>query len=364
MSWHRADNDLLSAGVLGLLSVLPGTLGAAALGYLSALRSWCSDKRTTEIPEAVLVGLGRLLRLGVASLRQVVSALAAHGYLEQASDGGARLLDEAVVRPPAPARPETGKAARQRRYKEKAKGRRQASPEASPGDGGEASPEEMGRRLPGVSQGDGGASPEASPLASPSPPIPPHPRTSTGTGTGTREEGAPAAAPVSHFSTTNEPHPSATRPKAKPKKPSPKRTLPARAQLAAAYAAGVSAVTGAPCSPPSERWALDDLEAMLATHAPGVVGAEALGWLTSAAQDFATAKAEDRWTLDKGFPPKMARSWLDGGNRPPPSAMPPVSPPPPPGVISPHPGRRVRPAWLDEPDEFSTSNLFAEGAAQ
>lgn len=96
----------------------------------------------------------------------------------------------------------------------------------------------------------------------------------------------------------------------------------------------------------------------MGTHAPGVVGAEALGWVTSAAKDFAQAKAEDRWTVDRGFPPKMAKAWLDGGNRPPP--RPPMPPPP---RISPHPGRKVRPAWMDEPDD--NTNLFtSEPAAQ
>lgn len=365
MSWHKADNDLLSEGTVHLLAGLPGLPGLAALGLLGALRSRCSIRRSTDIPLAEVEMVGRLAKVSGPQMARLLRALIEAGYLEGVDGAGYRLLEESVVRPSAPSRSETGKAARMRRYRANKKASPDASTvdappstQASTGRLRETSTEETGRRLQGVSLGDGGASTGASTVDTPapslSPPDPPPAPAPTPAQAQAQAHagGAPAAAPVSHFSTTNEassePPPSATRPKAKAKKPSPKRTLPARAQLAAAYAAGVSAVTGSPCSPPTERWALDDLEALLSTHAPGLVGAEALGWLTQAAKDFADAKAEDRFTADKGFPPKMARSWLDGGNRPAPRDHGPRPPPPGPKV---RPGPGPSHNWLadDEP---------------
>ena len=347
MSWHRTDNDLLSEETLRLLTSLPSPLGAAALGYLTAVRSWCSAHRKLTLGPEVTLGLGRLLGLSPRTTLRLVEALVQAGYLDRSEQG--HDLREAAVVGPVAARtetPETGKAAPQRRYKERLRGR---LPGVSPETGGETG---------GVSQGDGGASPEASPGVSPppGPPTPAHARVQAQAPAGGEPPeppgGAPAAAPPPSDGGK------------KPKKPAKTRTLPPRAALAAAYAAGVSRVTGAPCSPPTERWALDDLEAMLSAHAPGLVGAEALGWLTRTAQGFASDKLEDRWTVDKGFPPKMARSWLDGGNRPPPDHGP--RPPPPGPKVRPGPGPTHN--WLlDEPPpepegdsvEELTRDLFA-----
>lgn len=94
--------------------------------------------------------------------------------------------------------------------------------------------------------------------------------------------------------------------------------------------------THAPCSAPTERWELDALEALATTHAAGRLGAELLGWLTDLGRDFASAKAGDGFLASKGFAPKLALGWLNGGaeGRPTPQA-----PPPPRPRISPHPLR-------------------------
>lgn len=356
-SWHRTDNDLLSVANCRLLAQLPGTLGAAALGYLTALRSWCSAHRSLELLPEVSLALGRLLNLTAPKVWKILAALVDVGYLDR-SETGHELRDAAVVGPVAPAAaPPTSGASRQRRYKERLRAR---GGDAKPvtGDAAVTSPV-TGERHPGDGGSVTGASPGVSPP--PGPPTPAHARVQAqapGQAGGEPPgppEGAPSAALPPSGGESKPKAQRAAKPKAKPS-----RALPARKDLAAAYAAGISAVTGAPCSPPTERWALDDLEAMLATHAPGLVGAEALGWLTRAAKGFAGDKREDRWTVDKGFPPKMARSWLDGGNKP---AIDHGPPPPPPGPkVRPGPGPATN--WLagEAGDLFACPDLSPEAA--
>lgn len=153
--------------------------------------------------------------------------------------------------------------------------------------------------------------------------------------------------------------PAAAAPKAKPRKP---RALPARSALAAAYAAGVSAATGAPCSPPSARWDLTALEAMAQVHAAGRVGAELLGWLTEQGRDFAIAKAGDRFLAGKGYTPEACRGWLDGGavDRP----APPKAPGPPPASSGPHPRREGQPTAPPVAATPQTPRSFAAYAGQ
>lgn len=333
-SWHRANNDALGPETAYLTARLPAPLGLAALGLLHLIRCWCSERRTTSLTPETVAQLGRVGGVGVRTAQRLVGALVNAGCLTL-SEEGYDLRDAAVVAPQAQPQPETGATARQRRWRagqQQKKASTGPSTEASTVDGsvdGGASTAETG----GVTGVDGGASTEASTSGHVHVPAQAHVHA------GGEPPEPPAAAP---------PAPKKTRTKAP-------RSLPPRKTLAEAYAAGISQATGRPCSPPSERWALDDLEAMATTHAAGRLGAELLGWLTRTASAFAADKREDRWTVDKGFPTKLARAWLDGGNAPPPDHGPPPPRSGPKVRATPPPERN----WLadDEPLPPPTGDL-------
>ena len=386
--WFRKGCDWHRSVQVDRLRAKLGRHAPLALVVFDSICAWCAEANTSAIEGETVAREVRTWTVNPALGRRLVSALVGVGLLME--DGEGYLIDASIVsRPDAQEERVQGRADRDRQYRQthaeeiKAKDRARKATRKSDS----TSRNDVGRDVESTTRKTGPVvevSDSTSRNETPSPPLdpPPPPHKHRHEHVHTHEGGSPAAAPappglVGEPSQSNTIAPSrpspppagATAPTeaqeaqeapitAKPKKAKPARSLPPRKALGEAYAAGISQVTGSPCSPPSERWELDALEAALGTHAPGVVGAEALGWVTSAAKDFAQAKAEDRWTVDRGFPPKMAKAWLDGGNRPPP--RPPMPPPP---RISPHPGRKVRPAWMDEPDD--NTNLFtSEPAAQ
>lgn len=119
-------------------------------------------------------------------------------------------------------------------------------------------------------------------------------------------------------------------------KPAPKAksTRPYRAELAAAYAAGVSQATGKPCSQTTKSWDLEALDAATLAHGAGQVGAELLGWVTSSAAAYVTACRDSGPDQGKGFSPERWKAWLDAGSPAVPASRPasrpqtPVQPPP------------------------------------
>lgn len=359
------------------LIALAGPWGFVALIFL---RAWGGQAISTFVPDKQVGPELAHAEVPASKRSATIEALIAVGYLAR-RECGYELLDfspsarqgetvEAVSdRASAPQRT-TSKSVRQQRWRDKKAGKASASAstEASTSPVSKASTERLPvdappstrRRAVDASTGDGGVdappSTEAStgdtPAPTLSPPDPP-PAPAPTPAQAQAHEGAPGGpaappgvgeenqqkSPPSQAPEAASPHAAAApKAKAKPKKP---RALPARSALAAAYAAGVSQATGAPCSPPSVRWALESLEAMAATHAAGRVGAELLGWLTEQGRDFATLKAGDRFIAGKGFTPEACRGWLDGGavDRP----APPKAPAPPPTSAGPHPRREGQP---------------------
>lgn len=314
MTWHRASSDLLDPGLLGLLESLPAPLGAAALGLLSALRSWCSSHRTTEIPVAVPGSLGRLLRLTSGQLERLLWALIEAGYLAGV-DGAGYQLQEAEVVTPQSSRPETGKAARMRRYRAGKKGVSEAStvdaPPSTRASTG-ASTRASTRETPPVSRASTGASPEASTVdAPPSQTLPPR----TSTSTGTKPPSPPVGPEGSEVGAEEIPAPRPSGP-------------PSQERYASAYAAGISRATGQPCPPPTDRIELQALGNAIrscALDGAGKIlrGPALVAWLTDSAQAYATARATES-RFERGFAPSKFLDWLRAGR---PAASAPVSRP-------------------------------------
>lgn len=310
-TWHRASSDLLDPGLLGLLGALPSPLGAAALGLLSALRSWCSSHRTTEIPPAVASSLGRLLRLAPGQLERLTAALVGAGYLEGIDGAGYQLREEAVVRPVDDTGPrsETGKAARMRRYRAGKKASpvdahpsTQASTQASTRASTETSTQASTGETGGVYRASTGTSPEASTVdAPPSHTLPPR----TSTNTSTKSPPSPPAGVEGQGADSEE------IPVSRPAGP------PSLARYAAAYALGVSRATGHPCPPPTSKPELEALGQMALTCALDGSGARLKGpalaaWLTETAEAYAKAKAGEA-QYERGFSPEKCIHWLRSG---------------------------------------------------
>lgn len=387
--WFRKSCDWHRTAAVDELRALLGQQAPLALVIFDSICAWCAENNTASLSGPSVDREVRAWTTNATLGRRLVGALADVGLLVQEGDG--YLIDPTITQrqegdgegegPASSRRPRSS--TRQDRYRQahadaiKAKDRaRKASRKASAavtesvterrGMASRNVTESVTDSTTGVTEGVTESehsttfrdtpAPSLSPPDPPPAPAPTPAQAQAQAQAQARAGGAPAAAPVSSSvaeipeippseAPVSGPRPKAPTKAAKPKAP---RALPPRAALAKAYAAGVSAATGAPCSPPSERWELDAIEAMATAHAAGLVGAELLGWVTAVARDFADAKAEDRFTADKGFPPKMARSWLDGGNRPAPRD---------PGPRPPPPGPKVRPGpgpshnWLldDEP---------------
>ena len=89
--------------------------------------------------------------------------------------------------------------------------------------------------------------------------------------------------------------------------------LPATRDLAQAYRAGVTKVTGAPCGEQTEPWNVKALEAIARTHAGGRLGNELLAWVTETATKYATARRDSEADQGKGFQAERCKLWLDAG---------------------------------------------------
>lgn len=350
--WFKKSCDWHRSAAVDELRALLGQQAPLALVIYDSICAWCAEGNVCSIPAPSVDREARTWTANAALGRRLVGALVDVGLLLQEGDGYA--IDAAIVqRPEGPEGEQAPVSRRQRppletrseRYREthldevRAKDRqRKASRKPVAERRGTASRNVAESVADSTTGQPGGVveNPNSTTFHdAPSPPDPP-PTPAQAQAQAQAPEGAPAAAPAPPGVVVETPETKPSRPSAKPKKPAPKRTLPARALLAAAYAAGVSQATHAPCSPPSERWELDALEALATTHAAGRLGAELLGWLTDLGRDFASAKAGDAFLAGKGFAPKLALSWLNGGaeGRPAPQA-----PPPPRPRISPHPQR-------------------------
>lgn len=98
MTWHKTNNDLLGPAMLRLLCAVPGNLAAAALGFLTAIRSWCSMHETPGIPVEVLLSLGVLLRLTPHQIEAIRDAMVASGHMTPTPEGF-DLADKSVIAP-------------------------------------------------------------------------------------------------------------------------------------------------------------------------------------------------------------------------------------------------------------------------
>lgn len=391
--WFRKSCDWHRTAAVDDLRALLGQQAPLALVIFDSICAWCAENNTASLSGPSVDREVRAWTTNATLGRRLVGALADVGLLVQEGDG--YLIDPTITQrqegdgegegPASSRRPRSS--TRQDRYRQahadaiKAKDRaRKASRKASAavtesvterrGMASRNVTESVTDSTTGVAEGVTESEHSTTFRDTPAPPDPPPTPAQAQAQAQAHAGGAPAAAPVSSSvaeipeippseAPVSGPRPKAPTKAAKPKAP---RALPPRAALAKAYAAGISQATQAPCSPPSERWELDALDALLTTHAPGLVGAEALGWLTQAAKDFADAKAEDRFTSDRGFPPKACRSWLDGGNRPAPRDHGPRPPPPGPKV---RPGPGPSHNWLldDEPPPSRRSAPVADTSA-
>ena len=121
MTWHKTNNDLLGPAMLRLLCAVPGNLAAAALGFLTAIRSWCSMHETPGIPVEVLLSLGVLLRLTPHQIEAIRDAMVASGHLLSTPEGF-DLADKSVIAPVTSGvrgRQRSKAAERQARYEER-----------------------------------------------------------------------------------------------------------------------------------------------------------------------------------------------------------------------------------------------------
>lgn len=366
--WFKKSCDWHRSAAVDELRALLGQQAPLALVIYDSICAWCAEGNVCSIPAPSVDREARTWTANAALGRRLVGALVDVGLLLQEGDGYA--IDAAIVQRPEGSEGEQAPVSRRQRppletrserYREthleevRAKDRQRKASRKGSGKAGAGARVAESDRSATDSATDSTTFHDAVPRRSatdsttpfhdaprhsatfrdaPSPPDPP-PTPAQAQAQAQAPEGAPAAAPAPPGVVVETPETKPSKPSAKPKK-APKRTLPARALLAAAYAAGVSQATRAPCSAPTERWELDALEAMATTHAAGRLGAELLGWLTDLGRDFASAKAGDAFLASKGFAPKLALSWLNGGaeGRPAPQA-----PPPPIPRISPHPLR-------------------------
>lgn len=359
--WRRDPRVMELRAQLGLADTALANL------LFESIAGWCTEQQTPTIPRSAIEQEARAWGMTLAMRDRCLEGLVGCGLLRGPSDEDAfALVDEDMIRRRGPAREgdegsapasgpkrATGPTARQQRWRDGRRAKKAASTGASkastdrlPVDAPPSTP----RLQVDASTVDGGASTDrrqqastvdspAPTLSPPDPPPAPAP-TPAQAQAQAREGGAPSAAPApSSVGEIPEILPSETpqAPRSKaPAKPKAPRALPPRAALAKAYSAGISQATGAPCSPPSERWELDALEAMASAHAAGRLGAELLGWLSEQAEGFAAAKAGDAFLASKGFAPKLCLSWLNGGAEGRPL---PARPAPPPPRILPHPRR-------------------------
>jgi len=300
MSWYRQEADLLDDPRGVRLLALAGAAGVAAL---VAVRSWCARRQSETLPAEVARAEVRRLGVSAGKAAKLVGALVASGLLVSSSGDALALPEASTVRredrSPLPAvasaesaAEETGKAARQRRWRASRKGKVDASTVDAP-----PSTDASTKRL----QVRTDPSTQASTVdAPPSHTLPPRTGTSTitsnpptppagGMGGGAAEESAPESAEQ-------------VAPEVQAK----------QAPYLGAYGAGVTSVTGEPWAAPThkaESWAVGS---MIKTYAANLRGAALLAWLTE------TAAAYTRATLDgaqyqRGFAPSKCLDWLKSG---------------------------------------------------
>lgn len=131
-----------------------------------------------------------------------------------------------------------------------------------------------------------------------------------------RDQGKTTPEPSTSTRPVAEPEPAPPTPRSAglPPTSAPASQAPASSRLAAAWAQGVRAATGRPCTVPAQRWHLEALARCTAAHGPEAPDA-AVDWLAASAERFVAAQLAAPGA--SGQPPSLTperwETWLNAG---------------------------------------------------